>query len=97
MGKKRKDVQHQLDLVVVKWRDAFDGPNGWFDPKEYDPDVAEPVTCGWLLPNFLSDYITVVSTYLYEGDAVVYSNPVHIPENWVLSINRIPVPGNINK
>lgn len=98
MAKKRKHEHRALDLVMVKWQDAFDGPNGWFFPDEYKPEVAEPVTCGWLLPDFLDGYITVVSTYLYEkSDDVVYSNPVHIPESWVLSITKIPVPANINK
>lgn len=99
MVKKQKHYKHRaLDLVVVKWQDAFDGPNGWFNPEEYKPEIAEPVTCGWLLPNYLDGYLTVISTYLYEDtDDVVYSNPVHIPESWVVSITKIPVPANINK
>ena len=98
MGKKKHHKQRALELVVVRWQDAFDGPGGWFDPNEYVPEVAEPVTCGWLLPNYLNGYVTVISTYLYEdSDDVVYSNPVHIPESWVISVTKIPVPANINK
>lgn len=94
---KRKSARTSLDLVVVRWRDAFDGPNGWFYPDEYKPEAAEPVTVGWLVPDYLDGYITVISTFLYDDDDVVYSNPVHIPSQWVISMTTIPVPANINK
>lgn len=94
---RQKRAQNSFDLVIVKWVDAFDGPNGWFDPKDYKPEAAKPVTTGWLIPNFMPGYITVVSTYLYDDDDLTLSNPVHIPDKWVESLTVIPVPANIKK
>jgi hypothetical protein len=94
---KKKREQNSFELVVIQWVDAFDGPNGWFDPKEYKPVAAKPVTTGWLIPDFMDGYITVVSTYLYEDEDLTCSTPVHIPNKWIESITVIPVPANIKK
>ena len=75
----------QWALVVVYWKDAFDGENGWTDTSEYHPSPAMVATVGWLWPDCLDGYVTVVNSYFPDElpsiDTV--GMPVHIPVGMV--------------
>lgn len=92
---KKKQSKSKPQLVAVVWTDAFDGPTGWIDPREYSPHPVTPISIGWLLPDYLQGYITLVGTYLQdsnENKQQYYSNPAHIPLGMVQSITYIDVP-----
>lgn len=77
--------------VVVKWKDAFDGPAGWVFLSSYVPDPVYPTTTGWMYVDkpVLEGYVTVYSTHFLCGDEIVVSNPIHIPEEMVLSVTYL--------
>lgn len=75
----------QWALVVVYWKDAFDGENGWTETSGYHPSPARVATVGWLWPDCLDGYVTVVNSYFPDElpsiDTV--GMPVHIPVGMV--------------
>jgi hypothetical protein len=66
-------------LVVVYWEDAFDGPNGWTDTEEYKAEPAMVVTVGWLWPDCLEGYLTLVNSYFPDDQLATVGMPIHIP------------------
>ena len=72
-------------LVVVHWKDAFDGENGWTDTSEYHPSPAMVATVGWLWPDCLAGYVTVVNSYFPDDLPAIdtVGMPVHIPVGMV--------------
>lgn len=88
-----KDNFYKLTPVMVQWIDAFDGPNGWIeDLEEYQPEACLPITIGYLWPQVLSGYITLVSTYHWdeeEQEIVAVSCPTHIPVGMVKTIKIV--------
>ena len=74
-------TQCQWSLVAVLWKDAFDGPNGWTDIKDYESKAAMVCTVGWLWPDCLEGYITLVNSYFPDeaNDMETVGMPVHIP------------------
>lgn len=83
---KTKDVKSEWALVVVHWRDAFDGENGWTDLEKYEPKEATVATVGWLVPDVLTGYVTVVNSYFPDevDDPKTIGMPVHIPVGMVI-------------
>jgi hypothetical protein len=88
-----KDDFYKLVPVMVQWLDAFDGPNGWIENlDEYQPGPCLPVTVGYLWPQILDGYITLVSTYHWDEDEeeiIAVSCPTHIPVGMVKKIKVI--------
>lgn len=78
-------------LVMVKWRDAFEGPAGWIIYSEYKPEEVSPVTVGWLFDDDqkLPGYLTLYSTYFGEGEELVVADPNHIPKEMVVTITTL--------
>lgn len=72
-------------LVVIYWEDAFDGDNGWTDTADYHPHAAMVATVGWLWPECLPGYVTVVNSYFPDEvpDMHTVGMPVHIPSGMV--------------
>ena len=72
-------------LVAILWKDAFDGPNGWTDIKEYETKPAMVCTVGWLWPECLEGYVTLVNSYFPDEaeDMETVGMPVHIPVGMV--------------
>ena len=68
-------------LVAVHWRDAFDGDNGWTDVETYKPTEATVVTVGWVWPDCLEGYVTLVNSYFPDEvpELKTTGMPVHIP------------------
>lgn len=98
MPKKQNKEKRNPELVVVEWNDAFDGQLGWVDLNDYKPYVVQPVTVGWLIPDFLDGHITLMGTYLVDRNDhchVHYTNPSHIPLGMVQSITYLNVPDSI--
>ena len=83
---KTKDVKSEWALVVIHWRDAFDGENGWTDLEKYTPEETTVVTVGWLVPDMLTGYVTVVNSYFPDevDDPKTVGMPVHIPVGMVI-------------
>jgi len=83
---KTKDVKSEWTLVVIHWRDAFDGENGWTDLEKYEPKEATVVTVGWLVPDVLAGYVTVVNSYFPDevDDPKTVGMPIHIPVGMVI-------------
>jgi len=83
---KSKNVKSEWALVVVHWRDAFDGENGWTDLEKYTPEDTTVVTVGWLIPDMLEGYITVVNSYFPDEveDPKTVGMPIHIPTGMVI-------------
>ena len=83
---KNKDVKSEWSLVVIHWRDAFDGENGWTDLEKYTPEDTTVVTVGWLIPELLSGYVTVVNSYFPDevDDPKTVGMPIHIPVGMVI-------------
>ena len=65
-------------LVSVIWQDAFDGDNGWVDIDDYEPNETLVVNVGWLVPNVLDGYVTLVSGFILDMTNVT-SGVCHIP------------------
>lgn len=83
---KNKEVKSEWSLVVIHWRDAFDGENGWTDLDKYTPEETTVVTVGWLVPDMLSGYVTIVNSYFPDevDDPKTVGMPVHIPVGMVI-------------
>jgi len=83
---KSKNVKSEWALIVVHWRDAFDGENGWTDLEKYTPEDTTVVTVGWLIPDVLEGYITVVNSYFPDEveDPKTVGMPIHIPTGMVI-------------
>jgi len=83
---KNKHVKSEWALVVIHWRDAFDGENGWTDLEKYVPEDTTVVTVGWLIPDMLEGYITVVNSYFPDevDDPKTVGMPIHIPTGMVI-------------
>ena len=83
---KTKDVKSEWALVVIHWRDAFDGENGWTDLEKYTPEDTTVVTVGWLMPDMLANYVTVVNSYFPDEveDPKTVGMPIHIPIGMVI-------------
>lgn len=77
--------------VVVKWKDAYGGGDGW--SSEYDDPAAPalPITVGFLLPSdHQPGYVVIADTVLEYGDGeVYYSGITHIPSGMVVDITVI--------
>ena len=58
-----KPIKCNWDLVSVHWRDAYDAENGWTVIKDYKPTDTTVVTVGWLWPDCLEGYVTLVTSY----------------------------------
>jgi len=78
--------QPSWPMVAVLWRDAFDGENGWTHVDEYKPEETLVVTVGFLWPNCLDKYLTLVNSYMPDElpDIKTTSGPVHIPVGMVV-------------
>lgn len=87
-------VKCPWSLVAVHWLDAFDGENGWTDVDKYDPSITTVVTVGFLWPECLKGYVTLVSSYMPDEvpDLKTTSGPVHIPLGMVLNITLLSQP-----
>lgn len=74
--------------VEVRWRDAYDAPNGWTEVSTYKPEDQIACTVGFLWPNCQEKYITLAATIfpqeLPKPECV--GNVTHIPLAWVLEI-----------
>lgn len=83
---KTKDVKSEWALVVIHWRDAFDGENGWTDLDKYTPEDTTVVTVGWLVPDMLANYVSVVNSYFPDEveDPKTVGMPIHIPIGMVI-------------
>ena len=81
-----KHVKSEWPLIVIHWRDAFDGENGWTDLDKYAPEDTTVVTVGWLIPDMLAGYITVVNSYFPDevDDPKTVGMPIHIPTGMVI-------------
>jgi hypothetical protein len=73
-------------MVAILWRDAFDGGNGWTDVEEYKPQETLVVTVGFLWPNCLDGYVTLVNSFMPDEipNIKTTSGPVHIPVEMVV-------------
>lgn len=81
-------------LVSVLWEDAFDGENGWTDIAHYKPTKAMVVTVGYLWPDCLHGYITVVNSYFPDEvpEMQTVGMPVHIPVGMVRNLTILEQP-----
>jgi len=91
---KQNLVKSKWDLVCIHWVDAFDGENGWTELEKYKPCECTVVSVGWLIPNFLKGYITIVSSYMPEEikDPKTVGMPTHIPDGMIKKIYTIQQP-----
>lgn len=91
---KTKEVKSEWSLVAIHWRDAFDGENGWTELDKYEPKEATVVTVGWLVPDMLSGYVTVVNSYFPDevDDPKTVGMPVHIPVGMVIKTVHLHQP-----
>lgn len=81
-------------LTAIWWRDAFDGENGWTDMEKYEPTETTVVTVGYLWPDCLENYYTLVNSYLPDEvpEMKTTSGPVHIPVGMVLKMVELASP-----
>lgn len=90
-GGKKEDQPH---LVKIKWTDAFSGESGWHYLTTYTTNSVQPTTIGWMFDNQpLADYITVFSTYYYDGENIVVSDPNHIPKAMINELQIVQIAG----
>ena len=89
-----RQIKSPWALVAVHWLDAFDGDNGWTDVEKYETEPTTVVTVGFLWPDCLKGYITLVSSYMPDEvpDLKTTSGPVHIPLGMVLKVWLIDNP-----
>lgn len=87
-------VKCPWSLVAIHWQDAFDGENGWTNIDDYHPTEATVVTVGWLWPDCLSGYVTVVNSYFPDevDNMETVGMPVHIPVGMVKRIVTLDQP-----
>lgn len=81
-------------LVSVLWEDAFDGENGWTDVETYHPAPAMVVTVGYLWPDCLPGYVTLVNSYFPDETEpmVTVGMPTHIPTGMVRMMTVLDQP-----
>jgi hypothetical protein len=74
--------------VVVKWKDAYGGGEGWTSEYDGPAEPAEPVTVGFLLPSdHQPGYVVIADTVLeYTDGTVFYSGLTHIPSGMVIDV-----------
>ena len=89
-----KAVKSEWALVVVHWIDAFDGENGWTDLEKYEPKEATVATVGWLIPDVLQGYVTLVNSYFSDevDDPKTVGMPIHIPVGMILETKVLEQP-----
>lgn len=89
-----KPVKSEWALVAVHWTDAFDGENGWTDLEKYEPKEATVVTVGWLIPDVLKGYITLVNSYFPDEveDPKTVGMPIHIPLGMIIETKILEQP-----
>jgi hypothetical protein len=89
-----KQIKSPWPLIAVHWEDAFDGENGWTDVERYAPERTTVLSVGFLWPDCLTGYLTLVSSYMPDEvpDLKTTSNPVHIPAKMILSVWLIDNP-----
>jgi hypothetical protein len=89
-----KPVKSEWALVAIHWMDAFDGENGWTDLDKYDPKEATVVTVGWLIPDVLQGYITLVNSYFPDEveEPKTVGMPIHIPVGMVIETKVLEQP-----
>lgn len=102
-NKKKKELPKPR-LALVVWQDAFDGHPGWVDMETYEPKPMNPLSVGWLIPDFMEDHITLMGSYMIDRNdntidlnSVHYSTPSHIPLGMVQSITYLDVPSSIRR
>lgn len=79
-------------LVIVKWRDAFEGPAGWMSYGDYKPEPVFPITVGWVFDDEkLPEYLTVYSTFFPDDGDMVVADPNHIPKEMVVDIKYFDI------
>jgi uncharacterized protein YndB with AHSA1/START domain len=75
-------------LIEVRWRDAYDAPNGWTEVSTYKPEDQIAQTVGYLWPNCQAEYVTLAATIfpaeLPKPETV--GNVTHIPLAWIQSV-----------
>lgn len=81
-------------LVSVLWEDAFDGENGWTQVDSYHPEPAMVVTVGYLWPDCLPGYVTLVNSYFPDETEpmVTVGMPTHIPSGMVRMMTVLEQP-----
>ena len=91
---RNKEVKSDWALVVIHWIDAFDGENGWTDIEKYEPTETTVVTVGWLWPECLEGYVTLVNSYFPDEveDPKTVGMPIHIPIGMIVAIKLIDQP-----
>jgi hypothetical protein len=91
---KRKTVKSQWSLVCVHWTDAFDGESGWTDIKKYKPKELSVMTVGWLVPDLLENYLSLVNSYMPDevADPETSGMATHIPVGMVKKIYVLDQP-----
>lgn len=79
-------------LVIVKWRDAFEGPAGWMSYEDYKPEPIFPITVGWAFDDEkLPGYLTVYSTFFPDDEDMVVADPNHIPKEMIVDIKYFDI------
>lgn len=85
---KKKTIKSQWDLVCVHWIDAFDGESGWTELKKYKPKELTVMTAGWLVPDLLEGYLSLVNSYFPDetDDPETTGMFTHIPLGMVKQV-----------
>lgn len=81
----------EWDLVSVTWVDAFDGDTGWTEVEEYEAQECLCVSVGFIWPNALDGYVTLVSGFIIDNEEPLntVSNVAHIPTSMVRRIQHL--------
>lgn len=87
-------VKSPWPLVAVLWKDAYDAENGWCDVEKYEPKPCHVVSVGFLWPDCLNGYITIVGSYMPDEvpDLKAVGMPVHIPVEMVIRLVHLEQP-----
>ena len=82
-----KPIKCNWDLMSIHWRDAYDAENGWTVIKDYKPTDTTVVTVGWLWPDCLEGYVTLVTSYFPDEvpNLKTVGMPTHIPIGMIIS------------
>jgi hypothetical protein len=77
--------------VLIKWSDAFDGPQGWVAHSTYEHPPVQPLTLGWVVGDpVVEEHLVLYSSYYVTDDGeTMVSNPMHIPIGMLLEIKNI--------
>ena len=81
-------------LVAVHWMDAYDDGDGWTTVRGYSPSARTVMQVGWLWPDCLDGYMTLVSSHMPDEapDYEEVSVPCHIPLGMVLEVVELVEP-----